>query len=295
MNLPEDFEYTGSDGKNLNIEDKWVLSKLNTLIKEVTHNLDCFELGVAAAKIYDFIWDIYCDWYIELAKPRIAAGGETMRTAQNILILVMKDMLKLLHPFMPFITEEIWGVLPELNALEKKPVMLQEYPRADGERARYESEGARFEKVMAAIRGIRARRAEMNVPPSVKTKLFVETADIEAFSLGRLFFERLAYASSVETASGFDAAKVGGAVAVVTDSARIFIPLSELTDKEKESARLKKEKAAAEKDVAFSEGKLNNRGFISKAPAAQIEEEREKLARAKEKLAKIEKSLEALS
>ncbi|MCL2054181.1 MAG: valine--tRNA ligase [Oscillospiraceae bacterium] len=290
MNLPDDFEFTGLAGKQLRIEDKWLLSKFNTLADEVNYNLDKFELGVAAGKVYDFIWDIYCDWYIEITKPRIAAGGEDCNTAQNILVLVMSNMLKLLHPFMPFITEEIYESLGSRvkGAGMGLPLMLSEYPKFDKVIEEYKAEEAQFEKLIAAIRAVRARRAEMNVPPSVKAKLLIETPFQDVFGAGVMFLERLAYASSVEIAEKFEE---GDAVTIVTDSARIFIPLDELIDKEKEIARLNKEKEAALKDVAFSEGKLNNQGFRAKAPASQIEAETEKLSKARERLAKIEQSI----
>ncbi|MCI5905729.1 MAG: valine--tRNA ligase [Oscillospiraceae bacterium] len=286
MNLPDDFKAEGLP-ENLNIEDKWVVSKFNTLAKEVNQNLESFELGVAVSKLYDFIWDIYCDWYIELTKPRIQAGGETAQTAQQVLVWVMKGMLKLLHPYMPFITEEIWQVLCEGEGA----IMLSDFPVYD-EKLAFAEDEAKFEKIIAAIRAIRNRRSEMNVPPSVKAALHIETADKEIFEQGRLFFERLASASEIEIADKVD---MPDAVTVVTDSARIFIPLDQLVDKEKELARLNKEKKAVQKDIDFSQGKLNNQGFIAKAPEQQIEAEKAKLAKALEKMAKIEESIKAFS
>lgn len=286
MNLPDDFRLSGLPA-NLNIEDKWVISKFNTLAKEVNENLEGFELGVAVAKLYDFIWDVYCDWYIELTKPRIAAGGDTAGTAQAVLVWVMQGMLKLLHPFMPFITEEIWSAVTDSGV----PCILSEFPRYD-EKLNFADEEKQFEKIIAAIRSIRNRRAEMNVPPSKKAALHIETAEKEIFEQGRLFFERLASASSVEISDKID---IADAVTVVTDSARIFIPMDELVDKEKELARLTKEKAAVQKDIDFSSNKLNNRGFVAKAPAQQIEAEKAKLSKAREKMAKIEESIAALN
>ena len=285
MNLPDDFKLNGLPA-NLNIEDKWIISKFNTLAKEVNENLEAFELGVAVAKLYDFIWDVYCDWYIELTKPRIAAGGETAETAQAVLVWVMQGMLKLLHPFMPFVTEEIWSAVSDSGV----PCILSEFPQYD-EKLTFDAEEKQFEKIIAAIRGIRNRRAEMNVPPSKKAALHIETADADIFQQGKLFFERLASASSVEIAAKID---MPDAVTVVTDSARIFIPMDELVDKEKELARLNKEKAAVQKDIDFSSNKLNNQGFVAKAPAAQVEAEKAKLAKAQEKMAKIEQSIAAL-
>ena len=285
MNLPEDFKFTGLP-ENLATEDKWIVSKFNTLAKEVNQNLEAFELGVACTKLYDFIWDVYCDWYIELTKPRIQAGGETAENAQAVLVWVMKGMLKLLHPFMPFVTEEIWSAVDDSG----KPIMLSDYPVFD-EKLCFAAEESDFEKVIIAIRAVRNRRAEMNVVPSVKASLHIETKDKEVFESGRMFFERLASASSVEVGDSFD---MPDAVTVVTDSARIFIPLDDLVDREKEIARLEKEKKSVQKDIDFSSNKLNNQGFIAKAPAAQIENEKAKLAKAQEKMAKIEQSIAAL-
>lgn len=285
MNLPDDFRLDGLP-QNLNVEDKWVVSKFNTLAKEVNENLEGFELGVAVAKLYDFIWDVYCDWYIELTKPRIAAGGDTAGTAQAVLVWVMQGMLKLLHPFMPFITEEIWSAVSDSEV----PCILSEFPQYD-EKLTFADEEKQFEKIIAAIRSIRNRRAEMNVPPSKKAALHIETAEKEIFEQGRLFFERLASASSVEISDKID---IADTVTVVTDSARIFIPMDELVDKEKELARLDREKAAVQKDIDFSSNKLNNRGFAAKAPAQQVEAEKAKLAKAREKMAKIEESIAAL-
>lgn len=286
MNLPDGFKLEGLP-ENLNIEDKWIIGKFNTLAKEVNENLEAFELGVAVAKLYDFIWDVYCDWYIELTKPRIAAGGETAGTAQAVLVWVMQGMLKLLHPFMPFVTEEIWSAVSD----SKVPCILSEFPQYD-EKLTFDGEEKQFEKIIAAIRAVRNRRAEMNVPPSKKAALHIETADGSIFGQGRMFFERLASASSVEIADKID---MPDAVTVVTDSARIFIPMDELVDREKELARLSKEKAAAQKDIDFSSNKLNNKGFVAKAPAAQVEAEKAKLAKAQEKMAKIEQSIAALN
>lgn len=285
MNLPEGFK-ADKLPENLRAEDKWIVSKFNTLAKEINDNLDNFDLGVAVAKLYDFIWDVYCDWYIELTKPRITAGGETAQTAQAVLVWVMKGMLKLLHPFMPFITEEIWQTLVD----DGSAIMLSEFPTFD-EALCFASEETEFEKIIAAIKAIRNTRSGMNVPPSVKAKLFVETKDAQTFEAGKMFFERLASASEVEIAESFD---IPDSVTVVTDSARIFIPLSDIVDVEKETARLNKEKAAAQKDIDFLSKKLSNEGFLAKAPAQLIEAEKTKLAKAQEKMAKIEESLKAL-
>ncbi|MCI5911510.1 MAG: valine--tRNA ligase [Oscillospiraceae bacterium] len=285
MNLPDDFEFKGIP-ENLRVEDKWIISKFNKLAKEVNYNLDKFELGVACSKLYDFIWDVYCDWYIELTKPRIQAGGKTMEDAQAVLVYVLEGSLKLLHPFMPYITEEIWQTLED----GKSMIITADYPVYD-EKLTYNEEEQQFEKVIAAIRAVRNRRNEMNVPPSVKAKLFIETNEEELYKNSAAFFEKLASASEIETGSHFD---MPDAVTAVTEFARIFIPFDQLVDKEKELARLAKEKAKVQKDIDFLEKKLNNQGFISKAPAAQVEKEREKLAKAKEKMAKIELSVKQL-
>ena len=285
MNLPDDFEFKGIP-ENLRVEDKWIISKFNKLAKEVNYNLDKFELGVACSKLYDFIWDVYCDWYIELTKPRIQAGGKTMEDAQAVLVYVLEGSLKLLHPFMPYITEEIWQTLED----GKSMIITADYPVYD-EKLTFNEEEQQFEKVIAAIKAVRNRRNEINVPPSVKAKLFVETNEEELYKNSAAFFEKLASASEIETGSHFD---MPDAVTTVTEFARIFIPFDQLVDKEKELARLAKEKAKVQKDIDFLEKKLNNQGFISKAPAAQVEKEREKLAKAKEKMSKIELSVKQL-
>ena len=285
MNLPEDFK-ADKLPENLSTEDKWVVSKFNTLAKEINENLEKFDLGVAVQKLYDFIWDVYCDWYIELTKPRIQAGGETAETAQGVLVWVMKGMLKLLHPFMPYITEEIWQALVNDGSI----IMTSSFPVFD-EKLSYPEEEKSFEMVIEAIKGIRNRRAEMNVVPSVKAKVYIETAEKETFMAGKMFFERLASASEVEVSDKWE---MEDCVTVVTDAARIFIPLSDIVDTEKELARLDKEKKAVQKDLDFLNGKLNNQGFLAKAPEKLIEAEKAKLLKAMEKMAKIEQSIEAL-
>jgi len=285
MNLPDDFEFRGLP-ENLTIEDKWLVSKFNNLAKIVNDNLDKFELGIAVSNLYDFIWDIFCDWYIELTKPRIAAGGESKETAQQVLVWAISGMLKLLHPFMPYITEEIWQTLND----GKSPIMLESFPVYD-EQLNYSEEEARFEKIISAVKAIRNRRTEMNILPSVKAKVFVETDEKELFKASEMFFVKLASASEIEVGDKFD---LPNAVTVVANGSRCFIPMDELVDKEKELARLNKEKAAVQNDIDFSSGKLNNPGFMSKAPEKQIEAEKAKLAKAQEKMAKILESIDAL-
>lgn len=286
MNLPDDFK-ADKLPENLNVEDKWVISKFNTLAKIVNENLEKFELGVAVQNLYDFIWDVYCDWYIELTKPRIAAGGETALTAQTVLVWVMKGMLKLLHPFMPYITEEIWQALVN----DGTAIMLNDFPLYD-DALSYTDDEEKFEKIIEAIKEIRATRNSMNVPPSVKAKVYIETSEQAIFKSGVMFFERLASASEVYIADKWN---IPDSVTVVTDCARIFIPLSDIIDVEKEMARLNKEKKAVQKDLDFLNGKLNNQGFLAKAPEKLIEAEKSKLAKAQEKMAKIEESIAALN
>lgn len=286
MNLPDNFK-ADKLPENLTVEDKWIVSKFNTLAKIVNENLEKFELGVAVQNLYDFIWDIYCDWYIELTKPRISAGGETAEAAQTVLVWVMKGMLKLLHPFMPFITEEIWQALVN----DGTAIMLNSFPVYD-EKLSYKEDEEKFEKIIEAIKGIRATRNGMNVPPSVKAKVYIETDEQDIFKSGVMFFERLASASEVAIADKWD---IPDTVTVVTDCARIFIPLSDIIDVEKEMARLNKEKKAVQKDLDFLNGKLSNQGFLAKAPEKLIEAERAKLAKAQEKMSKIEESIAALN
>ena len=285
MNLPDGFR-ADSLPENMTAEDKWIVSKFNTLAGEINTNLEAFELGVAVQKLYDFIWDVYCDWYIELTKPRITAGGETAAAAQTVLVWVMKGMLKLLHPFMPYITEEIWQALVN----DGSAIIVSEFPVYD-EALNFAEDEARFEKIISAIKGIRATRSDMNVVPSVKAKVYIETREPEVFEAGRMFFERLASASEVDIADKWD---IPDSVTVVTDAARIFIPLSDIIDTEKELARLDKEKKAAQKDIDFLSSKLNNQGFIAKAPAQLIEAQKQKLAKAQEKMEKILQSIAAL-
>ena len=285
MNLPDGYEITDLSD-NLTTEDKWIVSKINSLAKDINTNLEGYEIGVAVQKLYDFIWDVYCDWYIELTKPRISAGGETKETAQAVLVWVMKEMLKLLHPFMPFITEEIWQTL-----VGDSPLMLESFPTYN-ESLCFEKEEKNFEKIIDAIKGIRNRRAEMNVAPSIKAKVFIETPFGDVFKSGTMFFERLASASEVKIS---DTAYAGDALTVVTDSARIFIPLDEIVDKDKETERLNKEMKAVKKDIDFLSGKLSNQGFLAKAPKPLIEKEKAKLETAMQKMARLKESIEKLN
>jgi len=289
MNLPEDFKEVEIDFDKLAIEDKWILTNYNNLVKDATNNLEHFELGVAAGNIQDFIWNIYCDWYIELTKPRILQGGENAHIAQNILVFVLRGMLKLLHPFLPFITEEIWSAIPSSS----QSIMISDWAVYD-ENLNFKTESEDFGKVINAISAIRAKRAELNVPPSKKISYEIETGRVNftLFESSAVFFEKLASAAEIslfESVSSSD-----GKAVVVTDSARIFMPMGELVDVEKERARLEKELSLAESDIDFVKKQLDNEKFMSKAPAEQVEKAREKFRKAEEKAAKIKASLETL-
>ena len=271
---------------NLALEDKWVISLYNDLVKEVTDNLEKFELGMAVAKLYDFIWDVFCDWYIEIAKIRLQKGGSEAKDAKQVLVWVMSNTLKLLHPFMPFITEEIWQTLPH----DGESIMISAWPEYDLSHS-FEAEEAEMERIMTAVRAIRNRRAEMNVPPSRKAKVYIATAYKPAFEHGSVFMQRLASASEVEVADSFE---LDGAVCIVTADAKIYIPMGELVDLAAEKARLNKELAAVEKDLAFVNGKLSNKNFVAKAPAAVVEAQREQKTRYEEKIAMLKESIAKL-
>ena len=272
--------------KELAAEDKWIVSTLNATIKEVTDSLESFELGIAVQKLYDFIWDCLCDWYIELTKTRLQSEGETAQSARQVLVYVMTETLKLLHPFMPFITEELWQSLPH----EGETIMLQKYPEYTPEHD-FPEASRQMVMVMDAIKAIRNRRADMNVPPSRKAKVFIAAKDIKTFEAGSKFFMRLAGASDVTVAESFE---LEGAVTVVTAEAKIYIPMDELVDKKAELERLNKELAAAMKDLEFNEKKLNNRGFISKAPEKVVAEVRANAEKHREKISMINAAIDAL-
>ena len=285
MYLGNDYSYPGLP-KDLAIEDKWILSKVNTLAKEVTDNLERFELGIAVAKLYDFIWDVFCDWYIEIAKIRLQSG-EGADTAKAVLVYVLTDILKLLHPFMPFITEEIYQAIPH----DTESIMISKWPEYDPTLS-FADEEAQMEKIMDAIRAIRNRRAEMNIPPSKKSKVYVETAFSDVFAVGSEFIKRLAYASDVEIADAFG--DLGNTVTIVTNDAKIYIPLGDLVDFEAEAKRLQKELAAAEEKLAFINKKLDNQGFVNKAPEKVVQQNRDEAAKLTEKIANLRSSLENL-
>lgn len=292
MNLTIDrYELPAAD--KLEREDKWVLSKLNRLVKEVTENLDSFEIGVASAKVYDFIWDTYCDWYIELTKTRLNGTDEDAKlTAQNVLCYVLVTLLKLLHPFMPFITEEIYQALPKCDGAEDI-LMTAQWPEYT-ETLSFPAEESAMEAVMDLIRAIRARRAEMNVPPSKKAELMIVTDQAGPYQQGLHFIQRLAYASNVtfpETAP----ADVTGLVSVVTHDATAYLPLSELVDLAAERERIAKELEKAKNGLRITEGKLANEKFVAHAPENVVNAEREKVAKYQELIAKLEESAKAMA
>ena len=279
--------------EQLELEDKWVLSKLNTLVKEVTDNMDAFEIGVASAKVYDFIWDTYCDWFIELCKARLTGEGERSKVnAQNVLCYVLIETLKLLHPFMPFITEEIYQALPHTAEDKGEFIMLQKWPEYRDELSFPQEEEA-MGLIIDAITAIRARRNEMNVAPSKKVHYTIATAHADTFARGIPFFKRLASASDVTVADA-NIPTPDGSIEVVTHAARVLMPLAELVDFEKELARIAKEKANAEKQLAGIENKLSNQGFIAKAPEAVVNGAREDAAKLRALIEKLDASAAAM-
>ncbi|MDD6032339.1 MAG: valine--tRNA ligase, partial [Oscillospiraceae bacterium] len=264
MNLSDEIEKPELP-ETLTLEDKWLLSKYNKAVRVVNDNLESYELGVASQNLYDFIWDVFCDWYIEISKSRLQAGGETSLNAQKVLVYVMAGILKLLHPFMPFITEEIWQAIPN----DCETIMLASYPAYD-EALDFAAEEQEFERIMNAIKAIRNVRAEKNVPPSRKTHVFIETPFAETFEMGKAFFERLASAAEVSVGERFE---VENAALAVTDSAKIYLPMGELIDLDKERARLTKEQEACQKDIDIISRKLGNESFVAKAPEKVVQAE----------------------
>ena len=285
MNLTIDKDKAVELPSDLAIEDKWIISKFNTLVADVTRNIDQYELGLAAAKLNDFIWENFCDWYIEIAKTRLQTGDENV---QKVLCYVLSGAMQLLHPFMPFITETIWQALPH----EGPSVMVSKWPEYD-EKLNFSVEEAQMESLMDAVRAIRNRRAEMNVPPSKKAKVLILTEKKDTFSAGAGFFPKLAYASEIELIDAVpaDAAKMAS---VVTGDAQLYMPMGDLIDFEAERARLGKEKKKVEDDIAFVMKKLNNPKFVDKAPENVVAAEREKADKLREHLAKLEESIAAL-
>ena len=287
MYLGDDYDYQGLP-KNLLLEDKWIVSKVNSLAKEVTENLEKFELGIAVQKLYDFIWDVFCDWYIEIAKIRLQGEDESAKNdAKSVLVFVLTYILKLLHPFMPFITEEIYQAIPH----DTESIMISKWCVYD-ESLNFADDEAQMEKIMTAIRAIRNRRAEMNIPPSKKSKVYIETAESAVFEKGVDFVKRLAYANDVEIAQSYG--ELGNVVTIITDSAKIYIPLGDLVDFEAEKKRLQKELAAASDKLAFINKKLSNPGFVNKAPEKVVNQNREDAAKLEEKISAIKKSIEEI-
>lgn len=271
----------------LALEDKWVLSLYNDLVKEVTDNLERFELGIAVQKLYDFIWDVFCDWYIELAKIRLQKGGEPTQCAKRVLIYVMSNVLKLLHPFMPFVTEEIWQSLPHEGA----SIMVSDWPQYS-DALNFSAEEEQMNMIMDAVRAIRNRRAEMNVPHSKRAKIYISTSYVDTFRLSGEFMQKLAGASEVEVEDGIE---IDGAVCIVTDAAKIYIPMGDLVDFEAERARLNKELASAQKQLDGINAKLSNENFVSKAPAPVVEAQREAARKLNEKIAMLNDSLSKIA
>ncbi|MBW4829709.1 MAG: valine--tRNA ligase [Clostridiaceae bacterium] len=285
MNLDENVISEKLKLENLEEEDRWILSRMNNVTKEVTENLSKYEIGIAGQKVYDFIWDEYCDWYIEMVKPRLYGDDEeSNKVAQKVLLIVLKDILKLLHPFMPFITEEIWNHLPENN----KALIVSDWPIYN-EKYNFKESEERIIYIMKAIRGIRNARAEMNIAPSRKSKIIFVTKDEKVKSIleyGERYFINLAYAQDIEIKQ--DKEQIGDDnIQVVVDRAEIFLPLKDLIDFEKELERLEKEKDKLEGELKRVRGKLSNKGFVNKAPENIVEDERQKEAKYSDMMDKV--------
>ena len=274
--------------ETLSLEDQWIVSRFNTVTKEVTENLDKFELGMAVSKLYDFIWDDFCDWYIELAKRPLTGGDEAAaQNTRQVLVWVLTNTLALLHPFMPFVTEEIWQSLPH----QGEALIVAPWPEYEEGRAFPQAE-AEMKKVMELITAVRTRRSEMNVPPSKKAHLAIEAADTAAFEAEKEAIARLAYCSGVEVAQSVPQAE--GSVTVVTAACRAYLPMDDLVDKKAETARLTKELEGAKKQLATAEAKLQNEKFISKAPQKVIDGVKDNAEKLREKVRGIEEALAAL-
>ena len=292
MNFDEELDFSKVDKKKFTVADKWILSRVNTVAKEVTENIDKFELGIGLQKVYDFIWEEFCDWYIEMVKPRLFdRESEGRLEAQYVLNHVLGTAMKLLHPYMPFITEEIYTHLVN----DDESIMISQWPKFS-EELDYPQDEAKMRLIMDAVRSIRNTRAEMNVPPSRRAKaIFVVAGQTEADTIkeASLFFERLA--GTKEVCVQFDKEGVPvDAVGMVIAGAEIFMPLDELIDMEKEIERLEKEKANLEGELKRVEGKLSNEGFVAKAPAKVIEEEKAKQQKYKDMYQKVLERLEGL-
>ena len=274
MNLGEAEECPLPSEDKLATEDKWILSRLNAVIREVRQNLDRFELGVALTAIYNFLWDEYCDWYIELSKSRLyEKETDGARTAVAVLVHVLTETLKLLHPFMPFITEEIYQALPH----DTESIMISAFP-TENPAFNFKADEGAMASIIEVIRAIRNRRTEMNVAPSRHAKVALVTPHADVFAKAEPFFRRLAGASELSIVDSYDA---DGAVSIVTDAATVYMPLADIIDLDKERERLSSELAKMQNEIARLEGKLSNAGFVAKAPAAVVEGERAKLEKYK--------------
>ena len=289
MNIPEGFEPGLPAVEELDMSDKWVLSELNKTARDMTANMDSYDMGLAAAKIQAFIWDVYCDWYIEICKSRLNGGDEKQAdTARKVLVYVLDRALRLLHPIMPFVTEEIYQALPG----SAETIMTQSWPVFDTEHD-WPEECADFEKLMDYIKAVRAARNEMGVHPAKKTTMVIETNAPEAFEKGNVYLAKFAFATEVTLVPKYEGS-TDGMVQVATDTARGFIPMMELIDRDKELARLNKEKEKVQKEIDQFTRQLSNEGFVNKAPAQLVEDIRQKLAARQDKIANIEQALAAL-
>ena len=285
MNVSGDGPWALPGRERLELADRWILSKLNTLITEVTDNLEKYELGVAVQKVYDFVWDSYCDWYIELTKARLyGEDAASKEAAIQVLVYVLDQTLRLLHPFMPFITEEIWQSIPH----QGQALIVAQWPEASAEQS-YPVEEAHMESVMQAIRAVRNRRAEMNVPPAKKAALYVVTALPEVFAAGIPFLQRLAYADRVEVLADAPAHSET-MVSCVTADSKLFIPLGELVDISKELERLDKELEKTQKGLFAVEAKLTNEKFTARAPEAVVNAERDKAEKLRALMRQLQES-----
>ncbi|MFI3313156.1 MAG: valine--tRNA ligase [Eubacteriales bacterium] len=266
----------------LEMADKWILSKLNTLAAQVAENMDKYEMGIAVQKIYDFIWDSYCDWYIELTKTRLYGEDEDSKlVAQKVLLYVLDQFLKILHPFMPFITEEIWQAIPHTG----DTIMTAKFPEYK-EELNFKAEENTMEIIMKAIGSVRTRRSEMNVPPSKRSTLYIVTDKVEDFNHGEAFIKKLAYADELVIATEMPEG-ADDMVNCVTADAQMFMPMNQLIDFEKELERIAKEMEKAQKNLAMLEGKLSNEKFVSRAPEAVVNAEKEKAETARNLLAQL--------
>lgn len=273
--------------ENLAVEDCWIIHSFNQVAKEITENLEHFELGIAVQKLYDFLWDEFCDWYIEIAKIRLNSEDESAAAAvRQVLVWVMTGTLKLLHPFMPFITEEIWQSLPH----DGDSIMMAKWPEYE-ESHNFPKAAEQMHSIMDAVRAIRNRRSEMNVPPSRKTHLYIAAASQETFCAGSAIIARLAYANKIEIGAEYE---MEGAVTIVTPDARVYIPMDELVDKKAELERLAKELESAQKQYETTQAKLSNEKFISKAPANVVDGVKQNAAKLKDHIALIQSSMESL-